>query len=126
MARKHGDPDAVAATREDRDKNAGPPPAPRGSSPTTPQSPRFRPSRGWILFALALLAFNFYLGSRATQPPSRVRVPYSPFFLQQVSDDHVKEITSKGTAIQGTFTQKETIRGLEADDAVPNGDSRVR
>ena len=93
MARQHGDPDAVAATREDRDKNVSPPPAPRGSSPTTPQSPRFRPSRGWILFALALLAFNFYLGSRATQPPSRVRVPYSPFFLQQVSDDHVKEIT---------------------------------
>jgi cell division protease FtsH len=46
------------------------------------------------------------LGSRATQPPSRVRVPYSPFFLQQVSAGHVKEITSKGTAIQGTFTEK--------------------
>src|SRR5207244_5604771 len=35
------------------------------------------------------------------------RVPYSPFFLAQVSAGHVKEITSKGTAIQGTFTQKE-------------------
>jgi cell division protease FtsH len=46
------------------------------------------------------------LGSRATQPPSRVRVPYSPFFLQQVSAGHVKEITSKGTAIQGTFTER--------------------
>ncbi|HKG19401.1 MAG TPA: ATP-dependent zinc metalloprotease FtsH, partial [Candidatus Limnocylindrales bacterium] len=64
-------------------------------------------SRGWILFALTLLAFNFYLGSRATQPTSRVRVPYSPFFLKQVNAGHVKEITSKGTAIEGTFTQKE-------------------
>ena len=68
-------------------------------------------SRRWILFALVLLAFNFYLGSRATQPTSRVRVPYSPFFLKQVSAGHVKEITSKGTAIQGTFTQKEQYAG---------------
>jgi cell division protease FtsH len=34
-------------------------------------------------------------------------VPYSPFFLTQVRDGHVASITSKGTAIQGTFTQKE-------------------
>jgi cell division protease FtsH len=78
-----------------------PPPA-----PTPPQQPRFRLGRNWILFFLALLAVNFYVGSRATQQPSRVRVPYSPFFLEQVSARHVKEITSKGTAIQGTFTRK--------------------
>ena len=68
-------------------------------------------SRRWIFFALALLAFNFYLGSRATQPTSRVRVPYSPFFLKQVGAGHVKEITSKGTAIQGTFTRQERYAG---------------
>jgi cell division protease FtsH len=33
-------------------------------------------------------------------------VPYSPFFVDQVNAGHVKEITSKGTAIQGTFTEK--------------------
>src|SRR4051812_175226 len=82
------------------------PPAPRGSTPTKPEPPRFRVGRGWILFALALLALNFYVGSRAMQPASRVRVPYSPFFLEQVSAGPVSEITSKGTAIQGTFTQK--------------------
>jgi cell division protease FtsH len=97
---------AVTETSADERKDKSAPPAPRGSSPTSPQMPRFRMSRRWILFALALLALNFYLGSRATQPPSRVRVPYSPFFLQQVSAGHVKEITSKGTAIQGTFTQE--------------------
>jgi cell division protease FtsH len=36
-----------------------------------------------------------------------VRVPYSPFFLQQVTEGHVAAITSKGTAIQGTFSQPE-------------------
>jgi cell division protease FtsH len=91
---------------EDQRQNASAPPSRRGSSPTSPEPPRFRFDRRWILFALALLAFNFYLGSRAMQPESRVRVPYSPFFLQQVRDGNVKEITSKGTAIQGTFTRK--------------------
>jgi cell division protease FtsH len=100
------------ATRDDQRKDANGPPAPRGSSPTSPQRPPwFRLSRGWIVFALALLAVNFYLGSRATQPAARVRVPYTPFFLQQVQTGHVKEITSKGTAIQGTFTQKESYAG---------------
>jgi cell division protease FtsH len=98
--------DAMTETRQDREGDSSAPPAPRGSSPTPPQRPWWRLSRGWILFALALLAFNFYLGSRATQPPSRVRVPYSPFFLNQVKAGQVKEITSKGTAIQGTFTKK--------------------
>jgi cell division protease FtsH len=99
----------VTEAREDRQRSASAPPAPRGSPP--PQRPRFRPSRAWIVFFLALLAINFYIGSRATQPPSRVRVPYSPFFLQQVTVGHVKEITSKGTAIQGTFTQKVAYAG---------------
>src|SRR5207237_8621242 len=102
---------AVTATRDDRGKTPSAPPSPRGSSPTPPQLPRFRPGRRWILVGLALLILNFYLGSRATQPPSRVRVPYSPFFLQQVRAGHVKEITSKGTAIQGTFNQKERYSG---------------
>jgi cell division protease FtsH len=100
----------LTEVREDRQTNASAPPAPRGSPPP-PQRPRFRPTWVWVVLFLALLAFNFYVGSRATQPPSRVRVPYSPFFLDQVRAGHVKEITSKGTAIQGTFTQKERYAG---------------
>ena len=99
------------ADRNDQPNKASTAPGARGSSPTSPQSPRFRPTRGWIIFAVILLGFNFYLGSRATQPASRIRVPYSPFFLQQVTDGHVKEITSKGTAIQVTFTQKQQFAG---------------
>jgi cell division protease FtsH len=99
------------AARNDQPKKASAPPASRGSSPPSPQPPRFRPPRGWIIFAVVLLGLNFYLGSRATQPASRIRVPFSPFFLQQVTDGHVKDITSKGTAIQGTFTQKQRYAG---------------
>ena len=83
---------------------AAQPPPPREPSPAQ-GSPRFRPRSYWIVLALGLLAINIVFGMRAGQPPSRVRVPYTPFFLQQVRAGHVKDITSKGTAIQGTFTQ---------------------
>jgi cell division protease FtsH len=62
------------------------------------------------LFA-ALLVVNFWFGSRATKGPERVRVPYSPYFLTQVRDGNVAEITSKGTAIQGTFKEKQAYSG---------------
>ena len=98
----------MSTAREDQRTD---PAAPRGPPPPPPRFPGFRPSRGWILFGIALLLVNFYLGSRATQPSARVRVPYSPYFLAQVSAGHVKEITSKGTAIQGTFTRKQQYAG---------------
>ena len=98
----------MSTAREDQRTD---PAAPRGPAPTPPRFPGFRPSRGWILFGIALLLVNFYLGSRATEPSARVRVPYSPYFLEQVSAGHVKEIMSKGTAIQGTFTRKQQYAG---------------
>jgi cell division protease FtsH len=93
----------------DTGKRTEPPPAPRGSSPPPKRS--FLPGRGWIVFFLALLALNFFLTTRATEPGSRVRVPYSPFFLNQVKADQVESITSKGTAIQGMFTKKQSYQG---------------
>ena len=83
-----------------------PPPAPRGSPPKEPQRPRFGLSPRWIAFFLVLLALNLFLTTRAMEPESRVRVPYSPFFLAQVNAGNVKEITSKGTDIQGTFKKE--------------------
>jgi cell division protease FtsH len=80
------------------------PPAPRGSPPGGPQRPSFRPRLGWIVFFVVVLALNIFLSMRAAEPASRVRIPYSPFFLNQVNAGHVSSITSKGTAIQGTFT----------------------
>ena len=57
-----------------------------------------------------LLALNLYVSARAMGPESRVRVPYSPFFLQQVKTRNVEEITSKGTDIQGTFATEVTFK----------------
>src|SRR5207245_1127151 len=53
--------------------------------------------------AVALLAVNYLAASRATRAPALVRVPYSPYFVHQIAVGNVAEITSKGTAIQGTF-----------------------
>ena len=58
-----------------------------------------------MVLGLTLFAFNIWAGSRATQAPERVRIPYSPFFLNQITKGNVAEITSVGTAIQGTFAQ---------------------
>ncbi len=81
------------------------PQAPPPSEPSPRQAPSSRNWRYWVVLAVALLAINLFFGSRAMQPASRVRVPYTPFFLDQVRAGHVKEITSKGTAIQGSFTE---------------------
>jgi cell division protease FtsH len=47
-----------------------------------------------------MLIANVWIANRATAV-SRPRVPYSPFFLEQVRLGNVAEITSKGTAVQG-------------------------
>ena len=103
-----------------------PPPAPRGSSPSGPQRPPFRPGLGWAAVFVVALAVNLLVSTRAMQPTSRVRVPYSPFFLEQVSAGQVASITSKGTAIQGTFTVAAVLQGLEADDELRDRDPGVR
>ncbi|HEY4348328.1 MAG TPA: ATP-dependent zinc metalloprotease FtsH [Gaiellaceae bacterium] len=80
-----------------------PAPSGPGRPPTSPPRPRFRFS--WRLTALfaALLVVNLWVSAHATRAPGRLRIPYSPFFLSEVSKKEVVSITSKGTAIQGTF-----------------------
>src|SRR6185503_7995556 len=63
-----------------------------------------------------LLGVDFLVTSRAMQPSERLRVPYSPYFLQQVRGDQVSSITSKGTAIEGSFKTKQRFRGSEPND----------
>ncbi len=62
----------------------------------------------WIFFVV-LLALN-WLSVLVFQPASqpRVKIPFSPYFLQQVEAGKVKSISATGGAIQGTFATKVT------------------
>jgi cell division protease FtsH len=82
------------------------PAAARGSTPTKTPRPWYRPSPRWLIFFGVVLALNIFVSGRAMEGPSRVRVPYSPLFLQQVKTGNVDEITSQGTDIQGTFKKE--------------------
>jgi cell division protease FtsH len=97
----------MAQQTEDSAKRT--PAAPGGSPRTPPKPPRFRVSPRWIVLFFVLLAVNLFISARAMGPESRVRVPYSPLFLEQVKKGNVEEITSKGTDIQGTFEKDVTF-----------------
>jgi cell division protease FtsH len=90
-------------------------PAPDGRG--APDPPKAKPphrSRGFMWFAIALLAFN--LGSVFLFSPggqARVNVPFSPYFLSELQSGRVASIASKGDTIQGTF--KSSVRYPSTD-----------
>ena len=95
------------STNPPRTPGGGPTP----EKPKLPVPPKSRFRIGWwVAWILALLAINYWLGSRATQAQQRVQVPYSPYFIKQVQSGNVTEISSKGTAIQGTFKKAESYQ----------------
>jgi cell division protease FtsH len=96
-------------------------PAPDGRNPAGPNRPGQRPGqpsgrRGpnpnqRIMLAVAvlvLLGLNFWISSQVLTSP-RVKIPYSPTFLQEVSDGHVQSVTSNDGAIQGTFKSAQSF-----------------
>jgi cell division protease FtsH len=58
-----------------------------------------------VLLIVGLLALNLWISSQALQPNARVRIPYSPTFLDQIKSGNVREISSTGDSIQGTLKQ---------------------
>ena len=87
-----------------------PPARKPAAPPPPPPKSRFR-FAWWAAWIVGLLVVNYWLGSRATQAQQRVAFPYSPFFIQQVDAGNVTSISSKGTAIQGTFKHAESYTG---------------
>jgi cell division protease FtsH len=65
----------------------------------------------FMIYAICIpvvLVFNIWAANNAFQA-HRVRVPYSPFFLDQVRHGNVQAITSTGTAIQGRLKHPATL-----------------
>ena len=68
-----------------------------------------RNRRGTFLsILLVLLALNLVLALMTGGPAQRTRVPYEPFFVDQVRAGNVQEIASKDQTIEGTLKQKAT------------------
>ena len=79
-------------------------PAPDGRGGPPAKPPR-GPNPRWlaVILIVALLALNFWVSSQVLGPNPRVRIPYSPTFLQQVDEKNVSSISSTGNSIEGTL-----------------------
>jgi cell division protease FtsH len=87
-------------------------PAPDGrGAPPAKRPPIMPPNRRgrWVAVLVALLALNFVLALTTGGPAQRTRVPYEPFFLDQVRAGNVKEISSQDQTIDGTLKKQATF-----------------
>ncbi len=84
-------------------------PAPDGRGmPDEHKPPPPHRMRSFWLLAIGLLAVNwlFVLLFQPSVGEPRVKVPFSPYFINEVQAGQVKSISSKSNTIQGTFTTK--------------------
>ena len=72
-------------------------------------------SRTFIAFLLGLLAVNLLISFLTGGAPDRPRVPYQPFFVNQVQAQNVSEISSKADSIEGQL-KNETSYDPPGDD----------
>jgi cell division protease FtsH len=94
-------------------------PAPDGrGTPKQEKPPMIPRSRAFIAFLLGLLAVNLLLSFLTSGPAERPRVPYQPFFVNQVNADNVSEISSQEDSIEGTLKNKATFTPPDGGDPV--------
>ena len=65
-------------------------------------------SRGFVALLLGLLTLNLVLSFATRGPVERQRVPYQPFFVDQLGTGDVREISSQGDSIEGKLRREVT------------------
>ncbi len=84
-------------------------PAPDGrGAPPQSKPPMIPRSRLFIAFLLGLLVVNLVISFVTRGPADRERVPYQPFFVDQVKAGNVNEISSQGDSIEGELKREAT------------------
>jgi cell division protease FtsH len=96
-------PQAPQSEKQQQPWRVDPAPDGRGAPPKPPKTPTGMSWRRFGAILLALLVFNYVLASflPGSNPPERIS--YTPTFLQQVTTDNVKSISSTGDEITGKF-----------------------
>ncbi len=75
----------------------------------------FPRSRALLAFFAGLLVLNLLISFLTGAPPDRPRVPYQPFFLEQVEAGNVEAITSQEDSIEGQL-KKPTMYDPPGED----------
>ena len=83
--------------------------------PMIPWSPR-----RFIAILVGLFVLNWLIVAVFAPPEKRIKVPYSPTFLQEVRKGNVKEISSTGDTVKGEFKKSveykgDSAKGLETE-----------
>src|SRR5829696_5473188 len=101
-------------------RTAPPPPDPRRGNlrvSGAPQKPPMIPwsPRRFITILLALFLLNWLIVAVFAPPEKRIKVPYSPTFLQEVRKSNVREISSTGDTVKGEFKKSVKYKGDTAE-----------
>jgi cell division protease FtsH len=89
-----------------------------GQGASGPAKPPVIPrNRGFLIFLGAILVINLVLSFATGGPASRTRVPYQPFFVNQLQTNNVQQITSREDSLEGELKKK--VRYDPPGDAKP-------
>jgi cell division protease FtsH len=84
-------------------------PAPGGrDAPGERKQPMIPRSRQFIAILVGLLAVNLVISFVTRGPADRERVPYQPFFVDQIEAGNVSQISSQQDSIEGELKQEAT------------------
>jgi cell division protease FtsH len=75
-------------------------------------------NRAFVVVLLTLLAVNLALSFVTGRPAERTRVPYQPFFVQQLEAGNVREITSQEDSLEGALKRAASYDPAGKDKAV--------
>src|SRR5215216_3210725 len=92
-------------------RTAPPPPDPKRGNLRVSGAPAKPPMIPWsprrfLTILIVLFLVNWLIVAIFAPAEERIRVPYTPTFLQELRDGNVKEISSTGDTVKGEFKQE--------------------